>query len=139
MPQRCLAAALAAFLVVNLAGCASTTRRASVSRTTGVQNGQPVDLTTTVHEKSETDPELPPQAAGLLGFLSSLLTGPNLAAGGGILALVVGWLRESQHSKRHQNDADEGWNEFKRLAVAEDRDSAADRASRPAPLPPLPA
>ena len=131
--------ALVVVAVVVLSGCASTTRTASVSHTVGIQAGQPVDITTTTHEQSHTEQEVPPAVTGFLGIVANLLTGQNIAAGGGIAVLVLGWLREAQHGKRHQDDADEGWGEFKKLALAEGIGSSASSASAARPLPPWPA
>lgn len=131
-------AGLAVLLVATLSGCAIVRTTKSITRTVGTQAGQPVDITTTTSETSESQPEVPAQALGLLGLVSSMLTGPNMVAGGGLLALVAGWLREAKHSKRHQDDADEGWAEIKRLAVAEGHGTPSGSASPNAtPLPSL--
>lgn len=99
-----------AFMLVLMSGCASTSRMDAVTRTRGVQFGQPVDLVATTHQQTDGTIGVDPQVVESgMGLVSQLTTGGALGVATGIAAL---WLRERKlHADTKASD-DTAWNKL---------------------------
>lgn len=97
-----------AFMLIMLAGCATTSRLDAVTRTTGVQCGQPVDLVATTHAQSEGTVTPDPQ---VITGASTILTGLGTGGAAGVaVGLAALWMRERKlHAATAASDS-QAWN-----------------------------